>query len=224
MLQDFESIILDMNATFMFGHDRFGDHENYGEFFREMGGTLPEKEASDIIRDVFAYLAPKYPDPMFMECFPSIRAALHAVVPAGAIPEADLSLLVDTFAYHERGTIPPEYAAAIKDLASKHVIGLVADIWAPRDSWIREFERARVATLFRAMSFSSDHGFVKPSPKPFQQILQALGSPPSKTVVVGDSARRDLGGATAAGLACILVGGAQHESALCSVDNLLCLR
>lgn len=224
MLQDFEAIILDMNATFMFGHDRFGDHENYGEFFREIGGTLPKEKASDIVRDVFAFLAPKYPDPMFRECFPSIRAALDAVVPAGAVSETDLSLLVDTFAYHERGTVSPEYADTLSDLASTHAIGLVADIWAPRDTWLTEFERAGIKNHFRAMSFSSDHGIVKPSPKPFQQILQALGSPPHKTVVIGDSVRRDLGGATAAGLACILVGGAQDESAVCSIDSLLCVR
>lgn len=128
MLRDFEAIILDMNATFMFGHDRFGDHENYGEFFRAIGGTLAEETASDIIRNVFAYLAPKYPDPMFRECFPSIRAALAAVVPAGSISETDLSCLVDTFAYHERGTVSSEYAEALKDLASTHRLGLVADI------------------------------------------------------------------------------------------------
>lgn len=191
MLQDFEAIILDMNATFMFGHDRFGDHENYGKFFREIGGGLSEREASDIIRDVFAYLAPKYPDPMFRERFPSIRAVLDVVVPAGSIPETDLSLLVDTFAYHERGIVSREYAEALRGLASKHTIGLVADIWAPRDSWLKEFNRAGVADLFRAMSFSSDHGIVKPSPKPFQQVLQALGSQPHKAVVVGGSARRE---------------------------------
>lgn len=224
MLQDFKAIILDMNATFMFGHDRFGDHENYGEFFRGIGGTLPEKTASDIIRNVFVYLASKYPDPIFRECFPSIRAALDVVVPTGSISETDLSLMVHTFAYHERGTVSPEYAEALKDLASTHTIGLVADIWAPRDSWLKEFERAGIADLFRAMSFSSDHGIVKPSPKPFQHVLKALGSPPHKTVVVGDSVRRDLGGATAAGLACILVGGARDESALYCVDSLLCVR
>ena len=44
---------------------------------------------------------------------------------------------------------------------------------------------------------------------------------PQDAVVIGDSVRRDLGGATAAGIDCILVGGAQHSSALASVANLL---
>lgn len=223
MLQDFEAIILDMNATFMFGHDRFGVSENYGAFFREMGGSLPERKASAIIQDVFAYLAPRYPDPMFRECFPTVRAALDAIVPAGSVSETDLSLLVDTFSHHERGWVSPEYVEALLALAATHRLGLVADIWAPKDSWLKEFQRSGIGAVFHAMSFSSDHGIVKPSPKPFQRVLLELGSAPHKTVVVGDSARRDLGGATAAGLSCVLVGGAQHESALRSVDSLLCL-
>lgn len=223
MLNHFETIILDMNATFMFGHDRLDNPEAFGAFFTRIGGSLPAEQATAIIQRVIDFLAPRYPDPAFRECFPSLRAALNAVVPAGRVSEMDLDLLEQTFAHFERGNVPPEFAAAIINLAKTHKLGLVADIWAPKDRWLVEFQRAGIASVFQAMSFSSDHGMVKPSPKPFKRILQQLRADPVRTVVIGDSVRRDLGGATAAGLACILVGGAQHKSAIHSLESLLYL-
>ena len=62
---------------------------------------------------------------------------------------------------------------------------------------------------------------VKPSPKPFELVLSQLGISRTEAVVIGDSPRRDLGGAKSAGIDCILVGGAKHPDALKSIDNLL---
>ena len=88
-------------------------------------------------------------------------------------------------------------------------------------AWLKEFERAGISDLFSAASFSSDHGMVKPSPRPFELVLSQLGIASSEAVVVGDSPRRDLGGAKSAGIDCILVGGAEHPCALKSFNNLL---
>jgi len=52
------------------------------------------------------------------------------------------------------------------------------------------------------MVFSSDSGIVKPSEKPFLTVLEQLGADPEDVLVVGNSPRRDLGGALAAGIAC----------------------
>jgi FMN phosphatase YigB (HAD superfamily) len=221
MLKGFETVLLDMNGTFMFGHDRFGDGENYGAYFREIGGSLSEAEAQRIIHEIFSYLEPLYPDLKYRECFPSIEAVLRTLFPEEAISSSDRQRLIATFAYHECGAIPPEYREALLELASRFRIGLVADIWAPRKRWLEEFDRAGVRSVFGAMSFSSDHGVVKPSPKPFLQVLRALGGTPSKTVVVGDSVRRDLGGAAAAGLPCILVGRKRDSASLAAANSLL---
>ena len=72
-----------------------------------------------------------------------------------------------------------------------------------------------------AMSFSSDHGMVKPSPRPFKRVLEQLNVPNSKAIMIGDSPRRDLGGAKEAGIDCILVGGVEHPEALAHFSNLL---
>ena len=74
---------------------------------------------------------------------------------------------------------------------------------------------------FGAMSFSSEAGAVKPAPEPFVDVLEKLGAKPEDSVFVGDSARRDLGGAKAAGIPCVLVGGAEHEEAAASYPTLL---
>lgn len=88
------------------------------------------------------------------------------------------------------------------------MLAAVIDIWSPKNAWLIEFERAGISGLFSAASFSSDHGMVKPSPKPFKWVLSQLGVSESEAIVVGDSPRRDLGGAKSAGIDCILVGGA----------------
>jgi predicted HAD superfamily phosphohydrolase YqeG len=51
--------------------------------------------------------------------------------------------------------------------------------------------------------------------------LEEMQVTPPDAVMIGDSVRRDLGGATAAGISCILVGGAKHSSALGAVANLI---
>lgn len=99
MLAPFDTIILDMNATFMFGHDRFTDFAKCGVFYPELGGSLSSHEAARILTLLFDYLAQRYPDPVYRENFPSVRAALDVVVPGGVVTEKDLNLLVETFAH-----------------------------------------------------------------------------------------------------------------------------
>jgi FMN phosphatase YigB (HAD superfamily) len=62
---------------------------------------------------------------------------------------------------------------------------------------------------------------VKPSPKLFELVLNRVGVSCEEVVVVGESPRRDLGGAQSAGIECVLVGGATHPDALGSFDSLL---
>lgn len=220
MLGSFETILLDMNGTFMFGHDRFGAEENYGATYKELGGALPEQEAKRIIQAIFDYLEPLYPDPDYRECFPSLDAALD-VVASETISDNERRRLITTFAHHELGRVSPEYAEALHELGSKFRLGLVADIWAPRELWLAEFERAGVRDVFQALSFSSDDGIVKPSDKPFIKVLSAMDADLAAAVMIGDSVRRDLGGATAAGLPCILVGGKEDAAAYGAAPSLL---
>ena len=216
-------VLLDMNGTFVFGGDRFGPSEDYAATYRSLGGTAPGVAVDAAVGAVYDYLDRRYTDAAFHEAFPNVADALGAVPEAGGFSGRDLDLIARTFARHELGRVPPEYARALCWLAGRHRLGLVTDIWAGRELWIQELARAGVLDLFDARVFSSDGSSVKPSPEPFRRALRALGARASEAVVIGDSAHRDGGGALAAGLPFILVGAEEHPDAIGRVESLLAL-
>ena len=219
-LQGIRGLLLDMNGTFMFGGDRFGEDEDFSSAYRGLGGKLPGEDVNRIIRGAYDYLAARYPNPQHRDCFPSVERAIVQTW-AGRLPGSERKRLVDTFALHELGRIPTPYVEAMGQLQQSFQLGAVIDIWAPKGMWLQELRRSGALPLFSALSFSSDHGRAKPSPKPFRSVLRQLGLKAGQAVVVGDSPRRDLGGASAAGLGCVLVGEARHPQALACFRDLL---
>jgi FMN phosphatase YigB (HAD superfamily) len=215
-----KALLLDMNSTFMFGEDRFGDSEDFSTHYYKIGGKLSQMEINAIVRAAYEYLDIRYPDKSYRHSFPSLESAIREVC-GNPLHEDEINKIVDTFAFHELGVIPNEYAAALHNLRKHFTLAAVIDIWSPKAAWLKEFERAGISGLFSAASFSSDHGMVKPSPKPFELVLSQLGIASSEAIVIGDSPRRDLGGAKSAGIGCILVGRAEHPDALMSFGNLL---
>jgi FMN phosphatase YigB (HAD superfamily) len=221
MINQFSTILLDMNDTFMFGADQFGADKDYSTTYYQLGGSMAQSCVNQLIQDTYDYLSIRYPDPQYRETFPSLCEAFLQVEGGDSLSEKDLALLIETFARHELGVVPPEYAAAIVRLSQKFRLALVIDIWAPKTLWIEALNQCGVLPLCEATSFSSDRGMVKPSPRPFLQVLEAMQVNPQDAVVIGDSVRRDLGGATAAGISCILVGGASDPGAIASVTSLI---
>lgn len=214
------ALLLDMNSTFMFGEDRFGKSEDFSAHYFKIGGTLTQNEINRIVRSVYEYLDTLYPDENYRHSFPSLETAICEVT-GKALDGDERERIVNTFAFHELGYIPNEYAAALHKLRRHFMLAAVIDIWSPKAAWLKEFERAGILGLFSAMSFSSNHGMVKPSPKPFELVLSQLGITNYEAIVVGDSPRRDLGGAKSAGIDCILVGDTGHPDALKTFGNLL---
>ncbi|WP_299416275.1 HAD family hydrolase [Acaryochloris sp. IP29b_bin.148] len=221
MIDQFSTLLLDMNETFMFGSDRFGATEDYSVIYRQLGGTMEPSLVNHLTGAAYNYLDVRYPDPKYRESFPSLREAFESAVAFEPLSNENLELLVGTFSRHELGTVPPEYAAAIHQLSKHFRLGLVIDIWSPKALWVERLEHCGVLPICESASFSSDCGMVKPSPFPFLKVLKEMQVEPQDAVMIGDSVRRDLGGASAVGMSCILVGGAQHPSALGAVDSLL---
>lgn len=213
-------LLLDMNGTFMFGEDNFGESEDFSIYYQKIGGKISNEEINFLIRKIYSYLNERYPDESYRHSFPTVELALK-VVSTQEVPEDEIPKLVQTFARHEIGYIPNEYINVLHALRKKFKLAVVIDIWAPKVSWTRLFDKLGISELFLVSSFSSDHGMVKPSPKPFEWVLTQLGVSKDQSLVVGDSIRRDLGGAMAAGIDCILVGGAQHPNAIACYENLL---
>jgi len=220
MLNGKKALLLDMNSTFMFGEDRFGDSEDFSIHYEKIGGKLPSYEINRIVRAAYGYLDIRYPDENYRHSFPSLERAITEVG-GETLKRTEIAKIIETFAFHELGYVPDEYSEALHKLQQRYTLAAVVDIWAPKNSWLKEFERAGISGLFSTTSFSSDHGMVKPSPKPFELVLNQLGITASEAVVVGDSPRRDLGGAKSAGIDCILVGGAKHPDAAMNLENLL---
>jgi HAD superfamily hydrolase (TIGR01549 family) len=220
VLETKQALLLDMNSTFMFGEDRFSDDEDYSKYYNGIGGRLPKGVVNEIIQDAFEYLEVRYPDKKYRHSFPGVVEAIAKVTDLN-LTNKEIGHLVNTFSYHEHGYIPDEYIKTLTQLKSKFALSVVIDIWAPKDRWINTFRTKGIVNLFSAMSFSSDHGMVKPSSKPFEIVVNELGIPKKHCVVIGDSVRRDLGGAMAAGIDCVLVGGACDEKALACYPNLL---
>lgn len=221
MLDGFSIILLDMNETFMFGADRFDQEQDYSIIYHQLGGTLEPNRVNSLVRAAYDYLDIRYPDPEYQESFPSLQEAFIAATGHESLTQQDLDLLIETFARHELGYVPAEYSAAIVQLSERFRLGLVVDIWAPKTLWINALNQCGVLPLCEAAFFSSDYGIVKPSPRPFLSVLEQMQASSQEVVFIGDSVRRDLGGATAAGIACILVGGVTHPSAFNCVSNLV---
>ncbi|MFK7844950.1 MAG: HAD family hydrolase [Rhodothermales bacterium] len=214
-----KALLLDMNGTFMFGEDRFGDAEDFSVQYNKLGGMRYANEINSIIRAAYDYLDVRYVDETYQHEFPSLETAIRETFD-GSIEADELKLIVSTFAYHELGYIPDEYISTLHELGQRFMLAAVIDIWSPKDLWLDVFTRAGIIDLFSALFFSSDHGIVKPSPKPFEYVLSELEIGRGQAVMIGDSPRRDLGGAKRAGIDCILVGGAKHPDAYMSLVDL----
>lgn len=221
MLDEFSTILFDMNQTFMFDSDRFGSNEDFSVIYRQLGGKMDRNRVNQLIFAAYNYLDICYSDPKYRESFPSLKEALVSVSATDPLSGKDLELLVETFAHHELGSVPPEYAETIHQLSKYFRLGLVIDIWSPKTLWVETLKQSGVLDVCESTSFSSDCRMVKPSPLPFLSVLAEMQVDHKDAVVIGDSITRDLGGAVAAGLNCILVGGAKHPSALGSVNNLI---
>ena len=219
---NFKALLLDMNNTFMFGGDRFGEGEDFSLCYKDLGGMGLEPEfVNSVIREVYNRLLAIYPDQDYRESFPAVRDSIIEVTDDSTLPERELDILTETFAYHELGTVPAEYIDALRRLSQKFRLALVADIWSQKTPWLDVLNDCGLTELFEVMIFSSDTGFVKPSPRPFIQALRFLGVSPGDALVVGDSVRRDLGGATAALLPCLLVGGASHTECYGTASDII---
>ena len=220
MFKEKTTLLLDMNSTFMFGEDRFEKGSDYSKYYQKIGGQLSSDIVNTSIENVFDYLWERYPNKEFQEKFPSIKDAIEATC-IRPLPDEEVEKIISTFAFYEHGHIPEEYVTVLKKLQQKYTLAAVIDIWAPNDMWLATFKQLGIDELFSAISFSSDHGMVKPSPKPFEMVMSELNVTPKECLMIGDSVRRDLGGAIAAGVDCILVNGATDDKALASFGNLI---
>lgn len=205
--RSFDGFLLDMNGTFMFGQDRFGPIQDYHDTYRHLGGTaLAGAEVRDALTNAFTFLAARYEDPAYEDAFPTLREAFDHDRAVRSLPADEITLLMRVVAEHECGRVPPEYAAWLSRAAQTHWLGLITNIWSPKDRWLQQFERDGIASVFTATVWSSDGRSIKPSTTLFEQILAMSPGARTKIAMIGDSPQRDVAGAHRVGLPSILVG------------------
>ena len=193
VLDNVSVVLLDMNGTFMFGEDRFSETEDYYSTYRAVGGNrLSENTVRCAIQACYEGMSHDYDNPEKYAAFPSLADGFRLY---STVDDDDLPYLIDAFACHEMGRISGEYARCLKRLAQTHILGLVANIWAPKDRWLTEFIRVGIHDIFATMVFSSDIGCIKPTPKIYAKALEGLRVRPCDVLFVGDSLKYDMEGA-----------------------------
>lgn len=221
VLDRYRAILLDMNGTFMFGEDRFSEAEDFFATYRLLGGSRLDRDAVvAAVRCCYREMSRLYVDPSKLDDFPSLAEGLQTFA---AVDTLDIPLLANVFAQHERGHVPHDYAACLQRLSRSHQLGVVSNIWAKKDLWLCEFEKAGIADIWQVTIFSSDSRSMKPSHRLFRQALDTLDVPISEILFVGDSLRVDVQPAKQLGLdtAWINRGNEKHPQADYVVPSLL---
>ena len=205
-IDQFDVVLLDVSHTFMFNVDRFSDAEDYGVTYCQIGGNLLSNgKVRRAISALFDNMLADYENPNCYNSFHPVSSYLEVLPESKDLPVGEIRLLAQVFAMHEVGTIPATHVKALHQLHETHRLGIVSNIWSSSDLYFREFERAGIRNLFDVIIFSSDHSHIKPSPYIFAKAVEALDVDRSKIVFVGDSLKRDIAGAKAAGLSSVWI-------------------
>ena len=218
-LDQFETLLLDMNGTFMFGHDRFGPAEDYFATYRALGGRgMGREDLLAVWNPSLATLLTLYETASRFDDFPP----LSEVFTDHGAPANEIPVLERVFAAHEIGDVPDEHAAFIRDLSRTHDLGVVSNLCSHPDTWLRTCPSAEVFTHFKALVFSSEGRSIKPSSALFRRALAQF--PAGRSVLfIGDSLDRDITPAKALGLSTVWVApeGSAHPDADRVVQTLM---
>ena len=218
-IDQFQIILLDMARTFMFGDDRFGDDEDFATTYRAIGGkSLSDSLVQRTIRLVFEHMCADYECWDVAQPFPPVRHYLNTLAETRSLAPGEHGLLEHPFALYEAGTIPPPHIRALQQLRQTHRLGVISDIFAPSAVFSDEFKRAGVLDLFELILFYSDHGYIKPSPVPFQKAHSVFQVDAAQVVFVGDNLKRDVIGAKKEGFSAVWISEDQAALGQASVQ------
>lgn len=216
LIDGYSAVLLDMNGTFMFEGDRFGPGEDYYATYLALGGRhLDRQTLTGIVTDALSGLMHEYEKPDCYVNFPSVGQALRRYSTA---PEREIALLEQLFARHEIGRVPADHVEFLHSLARTHVLGIVSNLFASPEPWLRLLEDMGLLPIFRTIVISSNERAVKPSHVLFQRALNDLPKD-AKVLFVGDSISRDILPAKALGLDTVWI--APHGSAHPAADAVI---
>lgn len=219
-LDPFDVILLDMNGTFMFGHDRFGPEQDYYATYLANGGTrLDRATVTTTMECVVRELFRMYRDPAHYDDFPSVAEMFTNC--AGMLVN-DLPALCATFAEHELGVVPVAHAALLQQLSRSHQLGVVSNLWSDPARCRAHLNDVGLESAFMCTVFSSERRSIKPSLRLFHQAIAAVPNA-QRILFVGDSWDRDIVPAKQLGWATAWISDAGAGDADCVIPSLLAL-
>jgi putative hydrolase of the HAD superfamily len=210
-IDKFKVLLFDMNGTFMFGHDRFGETEDFYSTYRSIGGCrlTPEAVRSSVMATCTGLIR-DYQNPDLVESFPVLSEGVRRY---GKVLEENVPEIEAVIASHEVGCVPPWASETLCRLSETHKFAIVSNVWAAASHWTDELSRSDVANVCSGLIFSSDIGSIKPSPRPFLAALHLLSARPQEALFVGDSVERDIRPAKALGMGTAWVASSGTEVA-----------
>ena len=144
---------------------------------------------AEIVKAVVVQLDAYYEDAAMDEAFPTVA---DVVAEVASVSDVDAALITNLIAHHEIGDISQPVVSSLRRLTERCRVALLSNIWSNSDLWTSYFQQIDIAGCFNSVTFSSGVGINKPSPQLFELALQEVGSAASKSVMIGDSYRRDI--------------------------------
>ena len=124
---------------------------------------------------------------------------------AGAVENFDsfFDQVYDTFRDSQGWVLFPETRTVLSELKTQgYKLGVISNF----DTRIYSvMESLAILHFFDAVTTSSETGYCKPDREIFRAAVQALGTPPSETLIVGDNIRDDVEAGIRAGLHAVLI-------------------
>ncbi|HSI86880.1 MAG TPA: HAD family hydrolase [Candidatus Methylacidiphilales bacterium] len=193
----FDVILLDQGKTFMFENDRFGPGVDYYPAYVHTGGSkLSRRQVQSIMDRLVERLFQIWEDLQQCNSFPRVGDVLKEMRengPEGSkLNDAEIQRIDMMVSLHEIGTISSRHAASLKALAARYRLGIISNVWGPKEPFEDNLKRAGVFPCFEHIVWSSDYGCVKPDPRLFRLALQHFGVDPARVLFVGDSPQRDV--------------------------------
>lgn len=218
-LESVDAVLLDMGGVVLdLGEARglpWGELERRGrvellDLIRESGGAADE---AALERSLFApwrreYEA-RYRRGREAPWEPHVER-LRRWTGAGAEPGALLEAWAGPYLRGLR-TVSGAQEALGRLVAADLSLGLVSNVPLPGRFFRRVLEEQGVAAFFDSLCFSYDEGVRKPSPQLPRRALEALGTEPSRAILVGDRRSADVAAARAAGLRSVWVRSADGQ-------------
>ena len=101
ILQAFDVILLDVNATFMFGQDRFGSDQDYAATYRAFGGEdLSDDRVHELVSLCIERMTSIGHEPTRYTDFPSVGDALKTVADPTTLDPIERNRLIQVIAAH----------------------------------------------------------------------------------------------------------------------------